>query len=99
MIRDEYIERQIAEEESKARLRAAEDAGESLSAEKAPIQSRSPNILPMMEGCDTTRKTEPFLNRIQSLINEDEFGDMTIAEIIGVLEICKATQINRLFQE
>lgn len=56
-------------------------------------------ILPMVEGCDTARKSEPLLNRIQAVINEEEFGNMTICEIIGVLEIAKATHLQRMFQE
>jgi hypothetical protein len=64
-----------------------------------PVQSRSPNVVPMEEGCDTTRKTELLHSRIQAVIDEEQFGDMTIAEIIGTLEIAKATHINRLFQE
>jgi len=61
--------------------------------------SEALNILPMMEGHDTSRKTEPLLNRIQAVIAEEEFGDMTIAEVIGVLEIAKTTHLQRLFCE
>lgn len=54
------------------------------------------NVLPMIEGHDSTRKSEILMNRIQSIIAEDEFGDMTIAEVIGTLEIVKALHLHRL---
>lgn len=55
-------------------------------------------ILPMVEGCDTSRKTELLLDRLTAVLNEEQFGDVTAAEVIGTLEILKQRCLQEIFQ-
>lgn len=63
-----------------------------------PVQSRGNNITPMVEGCDTSRKTELLLDRLTTVLDEEQFGDVTAAEVIGTLEILKQTWLQKIFQ-
>lgn len=50
---------------------------------------------PMVEGHDTSRKSQLLYQRLQTVIDEEQFGDMTFAEIIGTLELLKFSHLHR----